>query len=301
MFEAKTMLYLYLETSLHAGIGRGLGAVDLPIQRERTTGYPTLHAGGIKGSIRSEAQKKMVGDEEKFFTIFGPETKNASDHAGAISFGDARLLLFPVRSLSGTFAWTTSLLTLASFDRIAAMIGHPTGWILPDTEGELSNDQVWVNSKTLITGDSVILDEFSFSPIENELAKSVGKWLADNALPKGKEYDYWRKQLQSKLCVLPENAFRDFALYSTEVQTHIKLDPDTKTVETGALWVSESLPTDSLMYLPILATDSRNKAVSLSAQQIIDTVSGLGLERMQMGGDETTGQGIVSLRFGGGK
>ena len=39
---SKSMLFLYVETPLHAGSGRGLGTVDLPIQRERATGYPMI-------------------------------------------------------------------------------------------------------------------------------------------------------------------------------------------------------------------------------------------------------------------
>lgn len=54
MFEAKSILYIYTETSLHAGSGRGLAAVDLPIQRERVTGYPMVQASGIKGRLRAE-------------------------------------------------------------------------------------------------------------------------------------------------------------------------------------------------------------------------------------------------------
>jgi len=53
MFEAKSMLYLYVETPLHTGSGRGLGTVDLPIQRERVTGYPMVQASSIKGCLRA--------------------------------------------------------------------------------------------------------------------------------------------------------------------------------------------------------------------------------------------------------
>ena len=55
MFEASAMLYLYVETPLHAGSGSSVGVVDLPIQRERVTGYPVVQASGLKGKLRSEA------------------------------------------------------------------------------------------------------------------------------------------------------------------------------------------------------------------------------------------------------
>jgi CRISPR type III-B/RAMP module RAMP protein Cmr4 len=55
MFQAACMLYVYAETPLHAGSGRGLGGVDLPIQRERVTGYPIVQASSLKGKLRAEA------------------------------------------------------------------------------------------------------------------------------------------------------------------------------------------------------------------------------------------------------
>ena len=60
MFQAKKILFLYVETPLHAGTGRGLGAVDLPIQRDRTTGYPIIQASSVKGALRAEAYGKIT-------------------------------------------------------------------------------------------------------------------------------------------------------------------------------------------------------------------------------------------------
>ena len=99
---------------------------------------------------------------------------------------------------------------------------------------------------------------------------------------------------------MPEDAFRDFVLYSTEVQTHIKLNPETKTAAGTALWTSESLPVDALLYAPVMATKSRKDGVDLDAQGVMKKVTDLKLARTQLGGDETTGQGMVALRFAGG-
>jgi CRISPR-associated protein Cmr4 len=300
MFEAKTMLYVYVETALHAGIGQGLGAVDLPIQRERTTDYPVLHAGGVKGSIRAEAKKKWTGSDDEFLTIFGPETVDANAYASAISFGDAHLLLFPVRSLSGTFAWVTSLQALACFERFAAMTGNAPKWGIENIQEPSPNEAFTCeNGCKILAGNTLVLEELSFTPQNIALVETIGTWLAANALPSGAEYAYWKKILPKKLCILPENNFNDFVKYSTEIQTHIKLNPDTKTVEKGALWVTESLPMDSLMYLPVFSTDSRNTKVKKNASELLNMVTNLKLTRMQMGGDETTGQGVVSLKFGG--
>lgn len=295
MFEAMRMLFIYVETPLHAGTGRGLGAVDQPIQRERTTQYPIVQASSVKGRLRAEAKGKIPDPEHQ--AIFGPETGSASEHAGALSTGDARLLLFPVRSLAGVFAWVTSVDALSRFHREAAMVGFSLNWNISAPDKDAS----WalVNGNSLKAGDSVVLEEFSFTPKPDSVVETIGKWLADNALLQTDEYKYWRNALPQKLCILPEDAFRDFVLYGTEVQTHVRLDPEKKTVQTGALWTSESLPVDTLMYAPLMATRSRAK-VDLSGEAILQKITGLNLTRTQLGGDETTGQGMVALRFTGG-
>lgn len=307
MFEATAMLFISVETPLHAGTARGLGAVDLPIQRERTTNYPIIQASSLKGRLRAEAKSKtkdIPTNEERqqgwlstqeFFAIFGPETSNASDYAGALSTGDARILLFPVRSLAGVFAWTTSVDALARFQREAALAGISLDWQLPS---EPEPDTALVTNETdLEAGESVVLEEFSFTPQPKDPVRNIAEWLAHKALPKGEEYRYWREALPRKLCILPQDAFRDFVLYTTEVQTHVRLDPTTKTVSSRALWTTESLPVDTLLYAPLMATQSRANGNKMSGQEVLQRVTGLGLTRTQLGGDETTGQGMVVFCF----
>lgn len=304
MFEAVRVLFLYVETPLHAGAGRALGAVDLPIQRERTTGYPMIQASSIKGRLRAEARRRcpVTLSEADFLAVFGPETESAADHAGALSVGDARILLFPVRSLAGVFAWTTSTEVLNRFLRVSALGGLDVGWAIPPDPG---CEEAWITGDTLLAGDTLVLEDFSFMPRKEhaDVLRGIGRWLARNALPQTPEYKYWRDVLPDKLCLLPKDAFRDFTLYATEVQTHIRLDPVTKTVgETRGLWTTESLPVDTLLYAPLMATPSRAALPSprLSGHEVLTKIEALGLERVQLGGDETTGQGIVAVRMAGG-
>lgn len=306
MFEATRMLFIYVETPLHAGTGRGLGAVDLPIQRERITGYPIVQASTVKGRLRVEAEAQASGTtgltKAEFTAIFGPDTAAASDHAGALSAGDARILLFPVRSLAGVFAWVTSVDVLARFRREASFSGLKTAAAQPEIPAPPA-DAAWLNGASVLAGGALVLEEFSFVPKQDHASeiKQWADWLAANALPDSSEYKYWREALPAKLCVLSEDAFRDFVLYSTEVQTHIRLDPETKTVKSGALWTSESLPNDTLLYAPLMATQSRAQAVNLTGHEVLEKILGLNLTRTQLAGDETTGQGIVALRFAGGQ
>lgn len=294
MFEKCKLLFIYVESPLHAGTGKGMGAVDLPIQREKTTGYPIIQASSIKGKLRSEARGAI--DEPLLSVIFGSEEPGENSYAGALAVGDARLLLFPVRSLSGVFAWVTSLDALARFKRDAKLADLTFDWTLPEVGP--TEDQAWINGTSL--GDPVVLEEFNFTRDTSHanLVMSIGVSLAEEALPSTPEYKYWRDNLPLKLCILHEDAFRDFVQYGTEVQTHVKLDPVKKTAAGKMLWTSESLPADSLLYSPLLASRSRNSSfIKSGADILIEVQSFLGNEcqRTNLGGDETTGQGLVSL------
>src|SRR5437667_7594921 len=156
-------LYLYTETPLHAGVGSGLSSIDLPIQRERTTQYPMIQGSGIKGKLRSVAEDTLP--EEKVRIMFGPKTTDAADHAGALIAGDARILLFPVRSLSGVFAYTTSYDVLARFKRDWERNDATLPWNIPtpanSTPPETTVALVTSTSKTGST-DAIMLEQLSF-------------------------------------------------------------------------------------------------------------------------------------------
>jgi len=98
MYKKAALLTFYAETPIHMGSGQSVSYVDLPIQRERHTSFPVLWASGIKGVIRNLALRKWT-DKDKVNTIFGPDPEDASDFASCISITDAKILLYPVRSV----------------------------------------------------------------------------------------------------------------------------------------------------------------------------------------------------------
>ncbi len=300
MFEAKAMLYLYVETPLHAGSGTSLGVVDLPVQRERVTNYPMVQSSGIKGKLRAEAVALgKPADEIK--VVFGPEAgPGASEHAGAFTPGDARLLLFPVRSLLGVFAWTTSKDALARFCRDAKTVGLQLNWQATGPAADKADAALVAPGNDVTADGKVVLEEFAFDAREDQQVKAIADWLASNAFPQDGEYAYWRQKLPKSLVILPENAFRDFTQFSTEVINRIRLEHETKTVAEGALWSEEHLPTDTLLYAPLFATKPRalqNQTQLKTADNVLNFVKNLRLDRIQLGGDETVGRGLVRLRF----
>lgn len=291
------LLFLYTETPLHAGVGSSVSVVDLPIQRERTTQYPIVQGTGVKGSLRSHCASNAPQTEVE--AVFGPENeRDASKYAGAIAVGDARIVLFPVRSLKGVFVYVTSQHALARLARDLSAANAAAG--VPSISFNLTGSGEALVSDTLVLVDNqVVLEEYSFAAKHNPSVAAWATWLADNALPQDAAYEYWRKHLKSYLVVLPEEDFRDFVVNSTQIETHVKLEQAKKTVKDGALWTTESLPPDSLLVSSVVVRATRGGQIA-DAQQVRDWLTQTVPARLQLGGDETTGQGIVAAQWIGG-
>ena len=346
MLNESAVLLIATETPLHAGGGTSLGAVDLPIQRERHTQYPMVQASGIKGALRdlaysarkidAEARRKFKDERkpaldrvdrhekpgemaEAFFSLesaFGPETDRADAHAGALSFSDARILLFPVRSLRGVFAWVTSPFALERFARDLERAGGRVPWSVP----RIQETEAWTGSKSTIRvdTDAIVLEECHFpSPtgdrctavdrIAEHLAEVVGVFgVGDGA------HGYWRERLwgakesgagETNLVILSDTAFRDFVLFSTEVVSRIRVNPETGTVASGALWSEEHLPSDTVLYALVLSDAPRGVRTETAhdAAGVMKLLRGVIEEQplsvVQLGGDETVGRGFVRMRL----
>src|SRR5437899_8406014 len=105
------LTFIHALSPLHAGIGQGAGVIDLPIAREKATGLPFLPGSSLKGALRALCEEDQGTRKNMRRKVFGPDTASSdpnSDYASSIQFSDQRLLLLPIRSLAGTFAWVTS-------------------------------------------------------------------------------------------------------------------------------------------------------------------------------------------------
>ena len=273
---------LHALTPLHAGTGQAVGAIDLPIARERPTGIPLLPGSSLKGALRARAQSSA----SKTLT-FGPDTPNASDHAGAVQFSDAHLLLLPVRSLWGTFAWVTSpyLLQRLARDLREANITFK----VPPSPNSVEHCLVPPGSSLRGTPQGrVILEDLDFvadEPTElANLADQLDAWLHAGEPPQARQH----------LCVVHDDVMSMLMDSATEVCARIALDDATKTVKRGALWYEESLPTESVLFGLVSATHAR-------ADELLQYIDrDLCARNLQLGGKATVGRGVCRMRLHGG-
>lgn len=308
MYQVAKPLFLYCETPLHAGTGSELGVIDLPIQRERHTNFPKIEGSSLKGALR-ERFEGIAGSRTNsdIYAVFGPEGDGTDNFAGAIGFTDARLLLFPVKSMKGVFAWVTCPQVLKRFINDLEITGKAT-----NTESELPQPKqlgtAFVTNDThlILNSDRIVLEEYAFKSEKNDaltvLSQGIFKLLFD-------QDEWWQKKIETSLVLLHDEDFRDFVTLSTEVITRTKIDNRTGTVEDGALFTEEYLPEASVLYSLVLASpvfpgkDDKNKLSSKAtykestAEAVQDYFEQIlvknGKNRFQLGSNATLGKGLI--------
>lgn len=290
MFEQKAAVFLYAVSPVHMGAGTATGVIDNPIQRERHTGHPSFAGSGIKGALRHSFEA-LGGTAANIARLFGPETREAL-HAGAVSFGDAQLVVFPIRSLRGGYVQATCPAALARAQRLLALIGVEASLAMDaikDGHCQVSNNELLSN------GSRLHLEVFEYAAqVRPELAE-LGKALAALALPKNEGYGWFRNKLASDLVVLSDTDFSYFAQNATLVEPHVRIDPKTGTADDGGLFYTENLPPESLLLAPLMASKTRDGKESLDASAVLEQIrSVMDGKLLQIGGNATTGRGLVA-------
>ena len=299
MYIQSRLLFLYAITPLHMGAGQAIGVVDNPIQRERHTHHPNMAGSGIKGAVRHQAS--MVGWDKSLVTrLFGPES-NASLHAGSVSFGDAQIVAFPIRSLKQSYVYAVCPTSLA---RVKRLVRHAANniqidWEVPvisDSEASVCNDRVLSNGK-------LILESYEFKAINNTQLKEIAEWMATHALSVHNANRYFVDKIKNDLVLLPDQAFSYFVDHATLVEPHVRINHETGTATDGGLFYTENLPPESLLVAPVFSSNERydptNKPNDLmeADEVILKLQNGLQDRLLQIGGDATTGRGQMLLHF----
>lgn len=278
--------YLHALSTLHAGTGQGGGVIDLPIAREKSTHLPIVPSSSVKGVLREECQG--CSDHR---ALFGPDAENASDHAGALALGDARLLCLPVRSLSGTFAWIACPLVLQRYRRdLAAVRPHrqtlniQTLDIPSPAEADIRLCQ---DSLLKLNANKVFLEDLELNAREDKAAQAWGEFIGQAAFAKPEDAE-WKTLFLQRFGVVSDAVFDFLVETATEIVERIKLKPQTRTVEKGGLWIEENLPAETLLWGVIACDRSRHGEAKTGAELLKSLPAE---SRLQIGGKASVGRG----------
>lgn len=263
------LLHILTRTPLHVGAGSSVGAIDMPIQRERHTLIPIIPGSSLKGVLRDLWERKSAEQYE----LFGPEGDEKEHRAGNLLVGEARVVCFPVRSAKGSFAWLTSPLAL---QRYARETGSPCSC------PALGDDECLAGDDVVVKDGKVVLEEYCFT--SKGKPEEAAKLLAD-VLP-GDEL--W-KTLPRRLVVVSDGIFSHFCASACEVQQRIRIDDESGTVAKGGLFNQENVPSETLLY----AVMGERKPDCGALRKLEARLGGSPV--LQIGGDETIGLGYCSV------
>jgi len=335
MITASSMLFLHAQTSLHPGSGRGIGSIDLPVQREHHTDWPLVPGSTIKGVLREYCRSKVLGEHDnkdlvwadrdpELECVFGPSVKgsseeedrgsNASDFAGALSLTDAHVLFYPVRSLCGLFAWVTCPAALDRLRRDKELMSGKKDDEVPVISLESRENAVVVSTELLLKTTSggaensnMVLEEFDFRAKNDDQALK--------AFAKEISCILDLERFATHLAVIHDDMFTHFVKNATEVNARNALDYETKTAKTSSLFYIETLPPETVFYSLLIADRPKKKQSKhggpekpalTNEQKVLEYVcSHLKPTNnlpaiLQIGGEASTGKGICRAFLWGG-
>ncbi len=292
MYRHNAILGLLAQTSIHAGTGQHIGAIDLPIQREGHNGWPCIFGSAVKGALRTHAEqikaglvqgqgtdlsrpdeyRKQIQAAPEIALVFGPPTANASDHAGALIVTDARLLLFPVRSLTSQFKWVTCPDALARLLRDADWLQLNLGtFTVPQVQDDANTSRALIPIQ--VPAENLFLEEYRFATAATDLSAPIDTLAALMRRAAVAE------DLTRQLVIVSNDSFAHLVQHATPVNAHIAIDSQTKTVQDGALWYEETLPPETLLYTCLSATAARSANADFDPKQILGLVTNLFTQR----------------------
>ncbi len=301
MFEKKAVVFLYAVSPVHMGTGTATGIIDNPIQRERHTNHPCFAGSGIKGAVR-HGFEALGGESSLIDALFGPGSGSADLHAGAVSFGDAQIVAFPVRSLRCGYVYATCPQALSRAKRLLGHMGIPVDWTIP----RVAEGECVVRNKALLQDREqegrLHLEAFEYtcaSGIDSEAVERLAADLADKAMSPEADYEFFRDKIRSDLVVLSDTDFGYFVEHATVVEPHVRIDDETGSAEDGGLFYTENLPPESILIAPLLVSKTRtghagqDESAASAYLKIKSVIDG---KCLQIGGDATTGRGLVVAR-----
>ncbi|NTV64743.1 MAG: type III-B CRISPR module RAMP protein Cmr4, partial [Oscillochloris sp.] len=241
-----------------------------------------LPISSLKGTLRGACP------DAQRVAIFGPETSKGEElHVGAANFADQRLLLLPIRSLAGTFAWVTSPYVLRRFARDAGMAGLKE---LPGNIDNPADKQICLVTDTpqlCLNEDAVYLEDLDLTATRNAAATAWADWLAAQIFVD----DYgWQQMLKQRFCVVHDDLLSFLLTTATEVTARIKLEEQSKTVKKGGLWYEEALPSETVLAGPVMIGKT-----SLADGEIVRVIATCVEQPLQLGGKATVGRGLCRV------
>jgi CRISPR-associated protein Cmr4 len=247
-----------------------MGAVDLAVARDKTTGFPYLPGSSLKGALRAKAsQGPQRANVDK---VFGRDVSDAASGSGV--FGDANLLFLPLATEKGLFAQVTSEFILTRFLRDAGQT-RPA-----DVDARRIGAEVCENNH-------VVFEDLGSRAVRHaDRGQSLHKALG--LIP-----EKLRGEILPRAVCVSDADFRVLLDQGLDLVTRVRINFETNTAADGQLWLEENLPAETVLWSLVGALRDSERVDLL--------VKSLEEGETYLGGHVTVGRGRTRLYAGGGR
>lgn len=243
-------------TNLHVGSGEAnYNIIDKEVERDPVTGYPIIHASGIKGALREYFTENKILPEDTIHRIFGKPTNAAEFGAGTYKFIDAHLLSRPMR-VGGSNAAIPSVSVTAD-DLLRDFLTQTANFgIRKYTSLNLPKLTFAEGTKFLTNVGSITIEDETVGMLDMKYAAAAAPILADEFA-----------------------VAKNLSKYALPVVAHNKLEHG----ESKNLWYEEYVPHGSVFWFMVLTPGKENE-LNLENQTML-----------QFGANASIGYGFVKI------
>lgn len=271
------MTYRLLLLQAHAGLHTGQPESPERLRRDPETAQPLLAGSTLLGALRKQIRDQLYRDyqnqedwkqaanaDERLVQLFGTSEPRTP---GALGCTPGRLLLLPVRSLRGVYAWVTSPSVLLGLVRDLAATGLselPELPTLQTFEAQCAEDH-----PALLEDQQLLFEELSFRRRGD--ASALVTWLQQGPLA-GTQL---AERLPQRLVLISDAAFAHFSQAAMLAMVHPE---GTRQAHL------EMLPPDSCFY----------SLLNLDGETPWETLSERFPPTLYLGSHRSTGQGLCA-------
>ena len=280
---------VYAITSLHVGMGRSSGVVDLPIQRD-PQGFPIIFSSTFKGALKQYCGTvyNAINNNGRIdcskanvcCCLFGGEEE--TDVTSIISLSDLYPIAIPVPSLDKGYVYLTSRYLINTVVDLFNAVNYEEGVKL--FSSTVSQSKVTIGTDIEVPLVKVSSNLLNILSSLGSIAKKMNEGIAI-------------EEDDSKAVLEIERGIIKY--------TRNRINLNTKTVVTGSLWTEEYLPHGSIFAgIMFLNTPRRNKYCNdkicddqCAYQKVNEFIKNNKEFYLNVGGKETIGKGVVKVRI----
>lgn len=287
------LVYVHALSPMRVGVSQGAGVIDLPVIREKHTGWPYLPGSSVKGVLRDSCTEAGESDDG-IRIVFGPQADKASevDQAGGVTFADIRIMFLPVRTFAGSFAWVTSPHVLARWQRDSL---SPVSELapVPSVEDQQITLPSELASRTLATGEHVILEDLRLLRMIDETVSPLLNQIARDCF----EDNWWRDFFLSHTGIVSDTTFTYLSKTGMEITARNRIEDETKIVAQGQLWWEEAVPAETIFGGILTPTKQGLDSYQGDREKLLHVVRKGVQNVVQIGGSATVGRGLARVRI----